>query len=220
MRRKRAVPRLHHRRGASDRRQSIGATETVEGRDFGEDTMAREDMDDEEDVEVEYEGMEEDENEYVCDIEDEEVPEEGEGDPDREEPDESQLMQQAQMPQRNGKQLGVLSEAQTKRFLAEFQGYYQRKTSPQIEKATKNAVMRGMRSTLPGVRRMARSMAAKISVLQLVETEAALPRLSGGECAKRRAELGRSVWRSMTTRTCLCSTWAGLHPITQEIGSG
>ena len=74
--------------------------------------------------------MEEVVHECEHDVEEEDLPVDGEGEniPEDDEADESQLMQQSKTMQENGRHLGILSAEKAKEFLEEFKAHYLRPT--------------------------------------------------------------------------------------------
>ena len=82
-------------------------------------------------------------------------------------------MQQDQS--RNGKQRGILSATKTRTLVQSFREHDVGKLNPGLERPVKQAILRGVRSKLPGVRRMAQALLAQIHVLKLAEVDRCLP---------------------------------------------
>ena len=171
-RRKRARLRYHPRDPVPNAATRTSAS-SWQGAEVDEGTM-EEDEDgipcEEEEIEIEDEDFEAEQEEYGIEEDDNERPE-AEG----EEHDETNMMQETKEGILNGVQLGVLSAAEAQRFIGEFKAWYPTSTSTVVDKAIIRALMRGVRSKLPGIRKISRVMVAHVSSMKIAEAHAPPP---------------------------------------------
>ena len=195
---KRARPRYHSRDEPTSTRGTLSTSAWDDGSrgNVAAAPMDGAEAEQDEEVEVELNPAEEtgevnceDEEEYGIEDDDPE-----QCDEDVEQNDETNLMQDPSRTEENGKQRGTLSADQVKSFLEEFQGRYGSRDDTTVENVILRALDRGLRSKLPGVRKMARILLEHVKTKEVVKTMATPPTWWKGFWAKIRN--GQEGWEN------------------------